>query len=219
MTMASPTHLFVSPGGEFLPRWRDAFPDARCIVAGAPVKPLSTTKLIWLRLDEAISPTEQVALVRKSVGKLPVVVLANRPDDDEALLLFSAGIRGYCNAQATTANLRVIAAVIAEGGLWLGESLLQRLLRATNAALTKTATILSTSGGPGAPSDNRLSALTARELEVARAIASGASNKEIAAQLTITVRTVKAHAGSIFEKLKIRDRLQLALLFSRQPLA
>ena len=56
--------------------------------------------------------------------------------------------------------------------------------------------------------------LTDREREVAATIAAGSSNKEIARQLGITERTVKAHVGAILEKLQVRDRLQLALLMS-----
>jgi DNA-binding NarL/FixJ family response regulator len=54
--------------------------------------------------------------------------------------------------------------------------------------------------------------LTERERQVAQAVAAGASNKEIARQLGITERTIKAHTGAIFEKLAVRDRLQLSLL-------
>ncbi|MBL8432557.1 MAG: helix-turn-helix transcriptional regulator, partial [Dechloromonas sp.] len=53
--------------------------------------------------------------------------------------------------------------------------------------------------------------LSGRETQVARLVASGASNKEIADQLAITERTVKAHLTVIFEKLGVRDRLQLSL--------
>ena len=56
------------------------------------------------------------------------------------------------------------------------------------------------------------SSLTEREFEVAKAVALGASNKEIATQLGITERTIKAHVGAVLEKLQVRDRLQLALL-------
>ncbi len=54
--------------------------------------------------------------------------------------------------------------------------------------------------------------LTEREREVAKAVAQGASNKEIARQLDITERTIKAHVGAILEKLGARDRLQLSLI-------
>jgi DNA-binding NarL/FixJ family response regulator len=62
--------------------------------------------------------------------------------------------------------------------------------------------------GPAADPGVRLSP---RELEVARAVAEGRSNREIADQFGITERTVKAHLGAAFDKTGARDRLQLAL--------
>lgn len=55
------------------------------------------------------------------------------------------------------------------------------------------------------------SSLTPREREIARLVGNGASNKVIARELNITDRTVKAHLSAIFQKLGVRDRLQLAL--------
>ena len=57
-----------------------------------------------------------------------------------------------------------------------------------------------------------LDALTAREREIALQVGVGCSNKVIAQRLGITERTVKAHLGSVFGKLGVKDRLQLALL-------
>ena len=54
-------------------------------------------------------------------------------------------------------------------------------------------------------------ALSDRETQVARLVSAGASNKEIAENLLITERTVKAHLSAVFEKLGVRDRLQLSL--------
>jgi DNA-binding CsgD family transcriptional regulator len=64
---------------------------------------------------------------------------------------------------------------------------------------------------PAAP-DQRLGELSPREREAAIMAGSGASNREIAAGLCITERTVKAHLSAAFAKLGVRDRLQLALL-------
>ncbi len=57
-----------------------------------------------------------------------------------------------------------------------------------------------------------LSILTEREKEVTQAVITGASNKEIARQLDITERTVKAHLSAIFQKLDVRDRMHLMLV-------
>ncbi|MEV4297164.1 response regulator transcription factor [Microbispora rosea] len=53
--------------------------------------------------------------------------------------------------------------------------------------------------------------LSAREVEVARMVAAGAANREIAARLFITEGTVKNHVSSVLRKLGLRDRIQLAL--------
>ena len=44
----------------------------------------------------------------------------------------------------------------------------------------------------------------------------GCSNKEVARQLDITERTVKAHLGAIYRKLGVRDRMQLVLKMAKQ---
>jgi DNA-binding CsgD family transcriptional regulator len=55
----------------------------------------------------------------------------------------------------------------------------------------------------------RCESLSARELEVARAVASGLSNKEVGSVLGISVRTVENHLRSIFAKLQIKSRIRL----------
>jgi two-component system NarL family response regulator len=65
----------------------------------------------------------------------------------------------------------------------------------------------------------RLADLTRREREIAELIGNGESNKQIARQLAITERTVKAHLTEIFRKLGIADRLRLALLITDAPIA
>jgi two-component system nitrate/nitrite response regulator NarL len=67
------------------------------------------------------------------------------------------------------------------------------------------------------PVEQELNDLTAREQMVAEQIATGATNREISERLEITERTVKAHLSAIFEKLGVRDRVQLALAMNNVP--
>ena len=61
----------------------------------------------------------------------------------------------------------------------------------------------------------KFESLTKREREIANLVAQGQSNLEIAANLDIAERTVKAHLRSIYEKTKTGSRLNLALLLNR----
>ena len=63
-----------------------------------------------------------------------------------------------------------------------------------------------------------LTELTPREIEVLTFIARGSSNKEIARDLGISVKTVKTHVSNILSKLHMMDRTQAALYAVRQGL-
>ena len=65
----------------------------------------------------------------------------------------------------------------------------------------------------------RLDKLTERETEVLALVARGMSNTEIANALTISVKTVKTHIGSLLAKLHARDRAQLVRYAYRRGLA
>ena len=69
---------------------------------------------------------------------------------------------------------------------------------------------------PGDPADRllaqRLASLTPQQLRVLQGIANGRLNKQIADELGITERTVKAHVSALFEKLEVRNRTQAGVL-------
>lgn len=61
--------------------------------------------------------------------------------------------------------------------------------------------------------------LTPREMEIARLIGRGAANKEIAAELHLSVATIKNHVHSVLRKLQVDNRAQVAMLLLQNPLA
>ncbi|GIJ43407.1 hypothetical protein Val02_02930 [Virgisporangium aliadipatigenens] len=71
-------------------------------------------------------------------------------------------------------------------------------------------------GGPGAagsPADDPSGALTPQELQAARAAAAGATNREVAARLFLSVKTVEFHLSNVYRKLGVRTRTELAHRF------
>ncbi len=129
-----------------------------------------------------------------------IIFTNTNPQDAQAYAALLAGCYGYCHALAPRETLHQILDVVANGGIWAGQALMQRLL----------ATLHQLPRGDSTP--DLLAALSEREREVALLAARGAANKVIARELGITERTVKAHLSSAFEKLHIKDRVQLALL-------
>ena len=197
-------HLFITGAKVPPPRWREAFPDALVGLNTVGRKP-APADIVWVHADDAASTPAKVGAVLARFAGCRVVVLANIPNDDEALAALGAGAQGYCNAYADPSVLKEVAEVARRGGLWVGEALLSRLLGGL--AQTLVARPADTAGG-------RLAPLTAREREIALRVARGESNKEIARGLNMAERTVKAHLTAVFEKLGVRDRLQLALACS-----
>lgn len=200
--------IIVSTLPHLITHWEEAFPDAKLVPDVATTFPQQHTPLLfWLHMNEDRQQWMQNA-VKQIYAQHPqakIVVLANVPNQAEALYALSLGTVGYSHAYAAAETLREIKTVITHGGLWLGNALLQKLIEVSTRM---------TSTHPSYV-DGLLAQLTKREKEVAEQAAKGLSNKEIARVLTITDRTVKAHLASIFERLQVKDRLHLALMLNQ----
>ncbi|MEW6119493.1 MAG: response regulator transcription factor [Pseudomonadota bacterium] len=197
--MAAP--VFLTHRAEPIPRWLDAFPDATVMHdRDAQAGQLAAAPVVWLHLaGDAEADRARIRAVRAHAPDTPVVALSNMPDDEQGLAALSAGAAGYCSALTLPAILRQVAGVVGQGGLWVGQQLMQRLMRG-----------LAAQSGPAAPPALRM--LSQRERQIAEVAARGATNKEIARAMGITERTVKAHLTAAYDKLGVRDRMQLSLL-------
>jgi len=140
-----------------------------------------------------------------------IIALAQRVDDREGLVAFEEGAKGYDQRNIEPGQLRKAVEKVMAGEIWIQRRLVTTLLAA----------LRSMKQSPRPPSfldSPRLCRMTPREQQVAELITEGASNKEIAQQLNITERTVKAYLTELFRDLQVSDRLQLAVLLNREGL-
>jgi len=136
--------------------------------------------------------------------ELVVSVAADAPDLSEMLGYCEHGIRAYFNSYMADAHYKQMLRLLSVGQTWFAPQLLAQALKIAQRSMTVS------------PVEEMLGQLTPREREVSWAVAEGLSNKEIANAFGITERTVKAHLTHVFEKLKIRDRVTLAITLSQQ---
>ena len=188
-------------------RWMLAFPEGEWIRWATLQAAVQADDTVWVPVQHEDWMNKVAALVAAQPA-CRVVVVSTVPYDAEGLRAVNVGARGYCHQLAVPEMLQEVAQAVQHGGFWLGPDLVQRLVSATRELLADKAP-------PSSSVD--LSALSDRELQVAKAVAAGKSNKEVAEQLFISERTVKAHLGAAFEKLGVRDRVQLVLLMSSVP--
>jgi DNA-binding CsgD family transcriptional regulator len=129
-------------------------------------------------------------------GALPVTL--------GAILLFGANaVAASSLYQGATAGLLLTATGIATHAV---ATLLKRRTEAAPAEPSAAAPGLPRSGPPAPAGANGAGGLTARELEVLRALAGGARSSRIAADMGIAERTVKAHLANIYQKLGVDSR-------------
>ncbi|WP_415636493.1 response regulator transcription factor [Pseudoalteromonas distincta] len=126
--------------------------------------------------------------------------MTNELEINQLRTALEAGARGYVEALATKVIIEQVLETICSGGIWLPGQLLSNLVGALSNTSFKYA------------STCELNLLTKRERQVVDIVVTGATNKQAAESLNITERTIKEHMGSIFNKLKVRDRIQLMLV-------
>lgn len=135
---------------------------------------------------------EALERIRADSPDTAVVVLTTFNEDLLMARALAGGARGYLLKDASREALIDSLRAAARGEMLLRPELVERLLRVSQASKQDAA-------GAAGP-------LSARELEVIEAVARGERNKEIAARLGISERTVKAHLASVFNKLGVDSR-------------
>ena len=144
--------------------------------------------LLDLRLP-VFSGIEVMRQVRAQAPQVRFLVLTTYDTDEYIAPALTAGAQGYLLKDALPEELSRAVRALAHGGAALEPAVAARLLE----RMTE-----------GERSDE----LSSRELEVLRLLVAGASNKSIAAQLTLSENTVKSHISHIFGKLNVQSRAE-----------
>jgi DNA-binding NarL/FixJ family response regulator len=143
-------------------------------------------------------------LVRSQPSPPAVIVLTTFDADEHVLRALRAGAAGFLLKDTPPAEIVRAIELVHAGEGTLSPSVTRRLIALVAGDEEEAAR--------GERARERLAGLTDREREVALAVGAGRANAEIAAQLHMSVATVKAHVSQLLAKLEVENRVQIALL-------
>ncbi len=152
-----------------------------------------------LCMEDKCAKSELIVALKANFKQLSIFVLARHPDYFSGKDILSLGVNGYGNARMLPIHFKDALKCIDRGDIWVYPEFVQTMIKNINIVT------------PQVNYKDKLSVLSPREKEIAKFICEGYSNKEIAALANIKLRTVKAHTASIYEKLKLKDRVALVL--------
>ncbi|WP_413600691.1 response regulator [Curtobacterium sp. Curtsp57] len=161
--------------------------------------------LMDLRMPGVDGPTATARITAEHPG-VAMLVLTTFADDESITTALRAGARGYLTKDAGRVEIAAAIQAVASGQSTFDAAVGARLV----AQLTATT-------APERPASlrARFPELTPREADVLERIADGRTNPEIAAELFLTVPTVKSYVNQLFQKLGVRTRAEAVALALR----
>ncbi|MFH8385651.1 response regulator [Kitasatospora sp. NPDC018058] len=150
---------------------------------------------------------EATRLVTAAGGPTRVVVLTTFDEDEHVYAALRAGASGFLVKDMALDDILAAVRVVAAGDALIAPSVTRRLIGAF-AGHRPTAPVPAVPG----PAGRRLEAITDREREILTLVGRGLSNTEIAAELVLSIATVKTYMTRLLAKLDARDRVQLVIL-------
>jgi len=166
---------------------------------------------IVVDLTSSSASLEILERIRRARPAIRLIVIGPEGNDELVMESIIVGARGYLDATATPQKVRQAIGIVTSGSIWAPRRLLSKLV-------DRLLAIPDTSLTNGPPH------LTSREHQVLDLILLACSNREIAHQLGIEERTVKAYVGSLMRKTRSDNRIELSmralnLSLATQPLS
>lgn len=144
--------------------------------------------------ENGLSATQRL---KEAAPEIDILILTMHDDEEYLFRVLHAGASGYVLKSAPDMELLSALRTVAQGAAYLYPSATKSLITEFLHRVKK-----------GEDTDS-YQILTDREKEILSLIAKGYSNKEIAEQLVVSVKTVETHKGHIMEKLQLKSRPEL----------
>lgn len=204
--------LLASSYEEKLAHWKQGLSGISTLICVADLDSLRDElvrrKLPILLLDHdllGIDSPQTIEHLLVLSPKTRIILSTTGISDEMEWRLFKSGVKGFCMNTIELEQIKRAVMAVSQGELWIRRKLVQYMQNELSVTMQEKKHI-------ERAVNSLLENLTRREYEIAILVGRGESNKQIARQLDITERTVKAHLTEIFRKLAISDRIKLALL-------
>ena len=166
-------------------------------------KNFQTNDILVLDLDNFETVEQTLFYIDNVSNLLNIIALVEVPRLAHGTLMVKKGCKSYIGKKTSKIIVKEVLKTVQEGNVWLYPELMNYIIKNITVDTEKQI------------DKKKLSVLSSKELEVAQLVAKGDSNKEISKQLDIQLVTVKKHIGNIFTKLKVKDRVSLAIFINK----
>ena len=148
------------------------------------------------------SGVEACREIRAELPKTKVVILTSYPDDEAVLSAIVAGASGYLLKQVRARDLVAALETVGKGGSLLDPAVTEKVLDRVRRIAA-------------GPLGDEMGELTVQERKILMLVAQGMTNKEIAAEVFLSDKTVKNYVSSILSKLNLERRAQAAAFVAK----
>lgn len=159
-------------------------------------------------MDVHMPGADGIAVTQQAVQEFPaiaVIILSMQQQNQQVLQAVKSGARGYLLKTASVREVAEAIRMVHMGSVFVAPAMTDMIVKEYRRL------------SEGASSEN-IETLQPKEVEIVRYVAMGMSNKEISEKLAYSEKTVKNYLSTIFQKLHLRDRTQVAIFALRHGL-
>ena len=152
---------------------------------------------------DGIAVTQQIV---QEFPEIAVIILSMQQQNQLVLQAVKSGARGYLLKTASAREVAGAIRMVRAGGVFVAPEMTGMIVKEYRRL------------SAGASGHHTVETLQPKEVEIVRYVAMGMSNKEISEKLAYSEKTVKNYLSTIFQKLHLRDRTQVAIFALRHGL-